>query len=123
MILDELRSRRLGDDRDLQLAVGNLDLNNLERIDDFDPDKQVRENRHSKSPPGITNTVAVHFNVNGRNFKTSRCLRPRVGAGATLRQQVAAFGAETSSPRVAPRPNCQTLRRHVDLHSPAKRSE
>lgn len=51
MILDELRSRHLGDDRDLQLAVGNLDLNSLERIDDFDPDKQVRENHHSKSPP------------------------------------------------------------------------
>lgn len=41
MILDKLQPSRLGDDKDLQMAVGNLDLNTLERIDHFDPDKQV----------------------------------------------------------------------------------
>lgn len=42
VILDKLKHSRVGGDKDLQMAVGNLDLNTLERIDHFDPDKQVQ---------------------------------------------------------------------------------
>lgn len=44
-ILDKLKRSCVGGDKDLQMAVGNLDLNTLERIDHFDPDKQVSLNR------------------------------------------------------------------------------
>ncbi|TNN26745.1 Exonuclease 1 [Liparis tanakae] len=31
----------LGDDKGLQMALGNLDINTMERIDDFNPDKPI----------------------------------------------------------------------------------
>lgn len=39
--LDDYESSNLGDDKGLQMAIGNLDINTLERIDDFNPDKAL----------------------------------------------------------------------------------
>ncbi|XP_071399578.1 exonuclease 1 [Centroberyx affinis] len=33
----------IGDDKGLQMALGNLDLNTMERIDDFNPDKPIKQ--------------------------------------------------------------------------------
>ncbi|XP_056291773.1 exonuclease 1 [Pseudoliparis swirei] len=50
----------LGDDKGLQMALGNLDINTMERIDDFNPDKPIpqfskarsRSWNHSSAPTG-----------------------------------------------------------------------
>ncbi|XP_075933160.1 exonuclease 1 [Anarhichas minor] len=50
----------LGDDKGLQMALGNLDINTMERIDDFSPDKPIpqlskprsRSWNHSPAPTG-----------------------------------------------------------------------
>lgn len=40
-ILDAMESSNLGDDKGLQMALGNLDINTMERIDNFSPDKPL----------------------------------------------------------------------------------
>uniref|UniRef100_A0AAX7TB20 Exonuclease 1 n=1 Tax=Astatotilapia calliptera TaxID=8154 RepID=A0AAX7TB20_ASTCA len=39
----------LGDDKGLQMALGNLDINSMERIDDFSPDKPIPQQCKSRS--------------------------------------------------------------------------
>lgn len=45
-ILDDLGCSNLGDDTGLQMALGNLDINTMEKIDDFRPDNPVRQVSH-----------------------------------------------------------------------------
>ncbi|GLD72601.1 exonuclease 1, partial [Lates japonicus] len=39
----------VGDDKGLQMALGNLDINTMERIDDFSPDKPMSQQSKSRS--------------------------------------------------------------------------
>lgn len=39
--LDDFECSNLGDEKGLQMALGNLDINTMERIDDFSPDKPI----------------------------------------------------------------------------------
>ena len=39
VVLDGYELRNLGDDKGLEMALGNLDIDTMERIDDFSPDK------------------------------------------------------------------------------------
>ncbi|KAM3863149.1 exonuclease 1 [Diretmus argenteus] len=41
--------QNLGDDKGLQMALGNLDINTMERIDDFNPDKPIRQTSKPRS--------------------------------------------------------------------------
>lgn len=53
----------VGDDKGLDLALGNLDINTMERIDDFSPDKphhqpcKARSNRWSTSPASAGGSI------------------------------------------------------------------
>lgn len=46
MVLDT-ESSNPGDDKGLQMAMGNLDINTMERIDDYNPDKAISQVSHS----------------------------------------------------------------------------
>ncbi|XP_038160504.1 exonuclease 1 [Cyprinodon tularosa] len=70
----------VGEDKGLDLALGNLDINTMERIDDFSPDKPRPQSSSSKAPAGTS--------IWSRNFRAAAA----DGAPSTREQQRAAGG-------------------------------
>ncbi|KAK5853531.1 hypothetical protein PBY51_014676 [Eleginops maclovinus] len=70
----------LGDDKGLQMALGNLDLNSLERIDDFSPDKPIQQLSKPRSRTWNSSAVPAGPSIWSRGIKAACVAPPRPAA-------------------------------------------
>ncbi|XP_023152239.2 exonuclease 1 [Amphiprion ocellaris] len=58
----------LGDDKGLQMALGNLDINTMERIDDFNPDQPIQQQRKPRSHSWNDSRVSTGSSIWSKGF-------------------------------------------------------
>nr|XP_046257985.1 exonuclease 1 isoform X2 [Scatophagus argus] len=67
----------LGDDKGLQMAMGNIDINTMEMIDDFNPDKPIPQSSKHRSHSWIDSAAPVGSSIWSRGFKSACEATPR----------------------------------------------
>ncbi|KAK2922298.1 exonuclease 1 isoform X1 [Channa argus] len=70
----------VGDDKGLQMALGNLDLNTMERIDDFSPDKPIQQFSKPRSRSWNGLVAPVGPSIWSRDFKPASASPPSSAA-------------------------------------------
>ncbi len=122
-ILDHFESSNLGDEKGLQMALGNLDINTMERIDDFSPDRPFPQvSDHYRLKKSRWSNWSATFNLEQHCKFLFSLLNHAVKAGMTHKPSLGPVsGAEASSRHVLPRP-C-LLVPQVGLHPPGGRRE
>lgn len=105
LILDYVESSNVGDDKGLQMALGNLDINTMKRIDDFSPDKPLPQvSNHNIDSWWSKWIITFHLEQLCKSLFSP--LNPAVTAGTNQQHPLGlVFGAETSSHHLLPHPN------------------
>ncbi|XP_068183929.1 exonuclease 1 [Antennarius striatus] len=70
----------LGDDKGLQMAIGNLDINTMERIDDFNPDKVIPQASKPRSNSWNDSAAPTGTSIWSRSFNPA-CVAPPQSPG------------------------------------------
>lgn len=107
------------------MAMGNLDINTLERIDDFNPDKaipQVSDHNHWKHSWWSKLSITFHLEHPCKCFFS--LLKPAVTAGMTQQLLLGPVsGAETLNQHVHQHPHPGLLPHQTGLSTPGERRE
>ncbi|TKS85137.1 Exonuclease 1 [Collichthys lucidus] len=70
----------VGDDKGLQMALGNLDINTMKRIDDFSPDKPLPQPSKPRSHSWNESSAPIGPSIWSRDFKPSSAAPPQSAA-------------------------------------------
>ncbi|XP_034538502.1 exonuclease 1 [Notolabrus celidotus] len=66
----------LGDDKGLQMAIGNVDINTLEKIDDFSPDRPLQQTSKPRSRSWSSSPTSSGPSIWSRDFKPGAAASP-----------------------------------------------
>lgn len=67
----------LGDDKGLQMAIGNLDINTLKKIDDFSPDKPLQQAPKPRSSTWNSSPAFTKPSIWSRDYKPGAAAPPQ----------------------------------------------
>ncbi|XP_042290354.1 exonuclease 1 isoform X1 [Thunnus maccoyii] len=70
----------VGDDKGLQMALGNLDINTMERIDDFSPDKPMTQPSKPRSCSWNASPASTGPSIWSRSFRPASAAPPQPAA-------------------------------------------
>ncbi|KAM4614960.1 exonuclease 1 [Polymixia lowei] len=79
----------IGDDKGLQMALGNLDINTMQRIDDFNPDKPMTQSAKPRSrcwsDPPACSQLSTLPSIWSRGYAPGSAATPRPAAASPQR--------------------------------------
>ncbi|KAM6997271.1 exonuclease 1 [Tautogolabrus adspersus] len=72
----------LGDDKGLQMAIGNVDINTMKKIDDFNPDKPMQQASKPRSHSWNSSPASTGTSIWSKGFKPGSFAPPQSAAAS-----------------------------------------